>query len=189
MGWLRKNGVTVFLALLIVLLLFVPNAKSWFLKGLLKTGIFNASVNTENAASYRPLPADLNFTRADGRSINSQDLSGKIVFINCWADWCPPCRAEMSSIDALYKQFKDDKRFVFVLANMDGGAKRGQLFMQSQGYQLPVYQPNYLPADWYTGVLPTTIIINKNGQVIQQHEGIANYNSSAMKDFLVSLAK
>ena len=186
--FIRKNVVSIILALFIGVLLFVPNAKAYLLKGLLSTGIFNASTKKESDTVNAAKPANLSFSDKNGNHINTNDLKGKIIFINFWADWCPPCIAEMASINALYNKLKTDPRFVFVLADADNNLHQAIAFMDKHQYDLPAYQiAGPIPTDLFSGSLPTTIIIDTKGHLVQRHEGIANYDTKEMLELLQSL--
>ena len=185
-SWLRKNIISALLVTVMVILLFVPNAKAYFLKGLLGTGLFNAGTTKQTKS---PVPvAGILLIDASGRPVNTADLRGKVIFINFWATWCPPCIAEMGSVQALYNTLKNDPRIVFILADADNNPQLATAFMQKHDYDLPVYQlTGQVPENLFSGTLPTTLIIDSKGNLAQQHEGIANYNTHAMRVFLQSL--
>lgn len=183
--FLKKNLSTLLLLALFALLLFNPGAKAFVLKNLLRTGIFNAGSNRLNSAA--PLP-DLVFTDAGGAAINTGLLKGKVIFINFWASWCPPCIAEMGSINALYSKLRSDPHFIFIMVDADSDLSAAAAFMAKHGYDLPVYRvAGPVTANLYSGSLPTTIIIDTNGALAQKHEGIANYDTHEMEQFMHSL--
>jgi thiol-disulfide isomerase/thioredoxin len=185
---LQKNGVSFVLLLLILVMLFSPGAKAWVLQTLLRTGIFNAGT-TPNGRDTGTAPiANLVFTETNGTIIHTDDLKGRVLFINCWASWCPPCIAEMSSINALYNKLKDNPRIVFIMVDADNQPAKATDFMHSHHYNLPVYGlRGKMPTTMYSGTLPTTIIIDAKGRLAQKHEGIANYDTPAMQHYLQSL--
>lgn len=87
-----------------------------FLQGLvLKTGIIQPSINHEGGKT-----ADYDFMLVDanGRQQPFSDFEGKVVFVNFWATWCPPCVAEMPDIHELYQEMKDED-IAFVLISLD----------------------------------------------------------------------
>ncbi len=185
-SWLRKNLVSVLLAASLLFLLFVPNAKSYLLRGLLRTGVFNAST-TKQVGQQAAIGA-VTLTNVKGERISMSAFNGKVIFLNFWATWCAPCVAEMGSVQALYNKLKNDSRIVFILADADNNPQLANHFMQKNGYDLPVYQlTGQIPQNIFNGTLPTTVIIDANGQLVQHHEGIANYNTDAMVAFLRSL--
>jgi thiol-disulfide isomerase/thioredoxin len=185
---LKKNWFTFLLILLIAVLFFVPNAKAFVLHGLIKTGVFNASVKKENIKIANP--STIFFINENGTRKNISALKGKVVFINFWATWCPSCVAEMPTINALYKKLKNDSNFIFIMADVDNDFQKSLSFMKKNNYNLPVYSLNgNIPAAIFEGTTPTTTIINPEGNIVQKHEGIANYDTEAMIDFLHLLIK
>ena len=95
----------------------------------------------------------------------------------------------MGSINALYSKLKNDSRFVFILVDADGHLPAAAAFMAKHGYDLRVYRSaGPVSADLYSGSLPTTLIIDTNGNQVQKHEGIANYDTRNMEQFMRSLA-
>lgn len=188
MAYARKNLLTALLMILLLVVLFVPGAKALLLKTCMRTGLFNAPAKTTMVAGADGFKG-LSFTGEKGNRLNTADLKGKVIFVNIWAVWCPPCVAEMGSIDALYNKLKTDPRFEFILADADSNLPAARLFMLKNGYSLPVYQlASVLPANLYSGTIPTTLIIDPAGNVVQQHEGIANYNTDAFVQTLKTLA-
>jgi thiol-disulfide isomerase/thioredoxin len=184
----RKHFSTLILLLLAGIVLFSPNAKAFVLKALLGTGVLNARTEKEQREDSSAARMGLVFTDAKGDTFNTAALRGKVVFINFWATWCPPCIAEMGSINALYNKLKTDPRIVFIMADADSNLPAAASFMQKHQYDLPVYRvAGALPANLFTGTLPTTLIIDANGKLVQKHGGIANYDTPAMLDFLKGL--
>lgn len=187
--FLRKNISTLLLLAVLLLLLFNPGAKAVVLKTLMRTGIFNARAGKDSSLSHSRTAIPLEFTGSNGIPVNTAALRGKIVFINFWATWCPPCIAEMGAVNSLYNKLKSDPHFVFMLVDADGDLVSAGAFMKKHGYNLPVYRVSGpVPSALYSGTLPTTLIIDTSGVVVQRHEGIANYDTQKMEAFMKSLA-
>ena len=92
--WFRKNWSTAILFAFFVLLLVSPDAKAWFMRQIISTGIMNSSVEKKSEAETEANDTKIiteNFTVADqsGNTISTADLKGKVVFMNFWASWCP----------------------------------------------------------------------------------------------------
>ncbi|MEJ5056232.1 TlpA family protein disulfide reductase [Sphingobacterium sp. MYb382] len=124
-----------------------------------------------------------------GNTIKLSDLKGKVVFINFWATWCPPCIAEMPSIASLKKTFKDDKDLVFLMVDVDNNIKKSTKFMAKEKLDLPVHVPaSQIPATLLGSSIPTTVIIDKKGEIVVRAEGGRDYTNpkiiAAVKDLL-----
>ena len=186
---LKKAGNVLF----IVLLLFFgfnTDAKSWVLRQLVSIGLFNAEIK-KDAHSKNPPQNDLSFSFSDanGKQISTADLKGKIVFINFWASWCPPCRAEMPSLHALYNKFKDDNRFVFLFISEDDDLSKARSYLQKKEFDIPLtVSTGIVPSQIFSGTLPTTVVLDKEGKLVLKQEGIAGYNTPGfiqqLKDLL-----
>ena len=165
-------------------------------RGLLATGLWQAEVPTVHIPSLpvvltsgSPYPHSLPMVTLDGRAVNLSELKGKVVFVNLWASWCPPCRAEMPGIEALYKKV-DHTKVAFVMLSLDDDAAKAQKFVRAQGYTFPVYlRTGDLPAPFDSNSIPSTVILGPDGQVAARHDGMADYDTPAFKAALDNLAK
>jgi thiol-disulfide isomerase/thioredoxin len=150
----------------------------------------------DSNAPTAPLPAypvaDYDFTLRTlaGETVTMESLKGKVIFMNLWATWCPPCLAEMPSIQNLYEKVKSDK-IAFVMISLDEDPAKAQKFIQRLGFTFPVYTPDgYMPAQFGSGsVIPTTYVISPDGHVVVQKDGMAQYDTREFRDFLRSLSK
>jgi len=175
--FLKEHGFSIFLGLAVVILLVSPDAKAWAIRQLMKTGVFNAKI--EEAAPADKLVHDFSFSDLDGNIVSTNQLRGKVLFINFWASWCPPCRAEFPSIEALYQKFKDHPDVVFIMINQDDEAAAGKSYLDKEGFTFPMHRLHGpLANEIYTGSLPTTLVMDKAGSIRFKHEGFANYGST-----------
>lgn len=181
------NAFNIVFIGVLLLLIFSPDAKAWFLKQLLSVGLFKAEIKKENP-SPKSSTVSFSFEDEKGNIISSNELKGKVVFINFWATWCPPCRAEMPSLNKLYEQFKKDDRYVFLFLNEDEDIGKAKDFLADHDYSIPIVRRvGNIANEDFSGTLPTTVILNKDGKIVMRHEGIANYNNSSFVKQLKSL--
>lgn len=102
-----------------------------------------------------------------GKSVNLTELQGKIVFLNFWATWCPPCRAEMPSIENFYNRYKE--KDVHVLAvNIQEEAPVVRSFLEKNLYSFPIVLDSSGRTAQLYGIrgIPTTFILDRKGNVL-----------------------
>ncbi|MDQ7947635.1 MAG: TlpA disulfide reductase family protein [Pedobacter sp.] len=185
----RSTLLNVLWIAVLAIFLFVPSAKAVLIEGLMEIGLFSPPEPSKNAKAIGTDLSDIRFKNAKGNVVSLADCRGKVVFLNFWATWCPPCRAEMSSINKLYTQFKDEE-MIFLLVDADGNFEKAQAYMDRKKYQLPVYAfASDLPKDIFKGTLPTTLVLDKQGRISLHGEGAADYSSKKFTDFIRLLLK
>ncbi|PQV48939.1 thiol-disulfide isomerase/thioredoxin [Jejuia pallidilutea] len=124
------------------------------------------------------------------KSINNEVLDfntvqGKVVLINFWATWCPPCIAEMPSMKALYADYKDKIEFVFV---SNEKPKTIKAFLTKNNYTFNVYTPLTKHPDVFNiKGIPRTFLIDTNGNIVIDKTGAANWNSDTVRHTIDSL--
>lgn len=120
-----------------------------------------------------------------GAGVNLNQSENRVILINLWATWCPPCVAEMPSLQALYDDYGDRVDFYFVSNEKSETLHR---FLERHSYSLPVFQPlEDAPALLNSRALPTTYVINKKGEVVINKTGVANWNSAKTRELMDKL--
>ena len=192
LNYLKANIGNLFFILFMSILLFNNDARAYLIRGLMFTGLFNAeaSVEPEQSAASKIVPATMIFRSEDGEIINTSERNGKVYFINFWATWCPPCRAEMPSINKLASKIKNKDKVEFVMVDVDAKVKTSVAYMRKHAFNLKVYTTESgIPENIFGGNLPTTAIIGPDGTLVYHHTGMANYNNQKMIDFLNTLSQ
>lgn len=119
-----------------------------------------------------------------GRPVTLDALKGKKVFVNIWASWCPPCRAEMPSIQKLSKKL-DKNKVAFVLLSVDDDLAAGAGFKKAQKIELPVFFPGeQLPPLFNVEGIPATFIFDEKGGLIKSRVGMENFDTQEYFDLL-----
>ncbi len=179
-SFLYKNKGTL-IAIAFVVLLFIPQTGMPIRAFFHKIFSFSPSEISENE---RETVTDYNWDliTLDSESANLSASKGKVVLINFWATWCPPCVAEMPSLQNLYNEYGDQVDFYFVSA--EETAKLNG-FMKQNEYDFPVYLQRFSePLAIKTTSLPTTYVISKSGKIVMKKTGAAEWDSAAVKKTL-----
>lgn len=160
-------------------------------QGVLYTGLFNPSVENAEATSEKdtqvPPEADfsLELRNQEGELVKMEDLRGKVIFLNFWATWCPPCVAEMPGIDALSKKVNKEE-VVFLMVSLDEDFKKAKAFQKRKGFSFDVHElTGTLPRMYYSQAIPTTYVISGDGKLVFSHKGMADYNTAEFQEFLL----
>ncbi len=124
------------------------------------------------ASNPQPMPPFL-VTDLNGNAVSTAAWKGKVVFINFWATWCPPCRAEIPVLIDLAKRYKDRLQIVGVSVD-DEDPEDVKKFAEHFGMNYPIVMASPEIVAEYGGVpaLPTLFVINTDGKVVQKHEGL-----------------
>ncbi|MGV3761896.1 TlpA family protein disulfide reductase [Parapedobacter sp.] len=134
--------------------------------------------------------AGVSFKDEDGKTVSLDALKGKVVFINFWATWCPPCIHEMPSINEMKKSFAGNDQIVFLMVDVDNKIEQSTAFMTKNNYDLPVYTPaSDIPADFLGGAIPTTVVLDKKGVIVGRMEGGRDYTDPRIINALNELIK
>lgn len=154
---------------------------------LLKAGIFDMAPAPDQ--SHEDFPYAFTVRDLDGKKLQMRDLKGKVIFLNLWATWCGPCRAEMPSIQNLYDSVDHD-RVAFVMLSLDQEKDKKKIvrFVNDRKFTFPVYQPaSPLPEALRVTTVPTTFIVGPDGKIKHKKTGMANYDTKEMREFLRGL--
>lgn len=173
---IKKNWGSILFYAVILIFIFSPTAKALLLRGIISTGLFKAEIQKEQPKNISATP-DFSFTDVNGKVVTSTSLKGKVVFINFWATWCPPCRAEMPSLDKLYKNLKTDNDVVFLFVNEDEDRQKAINYIENNNFSIPLYNRLSVSPEIFGGTLPTTIVLDKEGKIVLKHEGMADYDN------------
>ncbi|MFN4216562.1 MAG: TlpA disulfide reductase family protein [Brevinematales bacterium] len=112
--------------------------------------------------------------------IRLEAYRGKVVLLNFWATWCPPCQAEIPDLIRLHKEFAD--RLVVIGVSLDRGPNARELvqdFYKKFGINYPVIMGTDQMAMRYGGIsaIPTSFVIDKQGRIVEKIVGMRNYST------------
>lgn len=166
-----SNGIFV---LVLFLFLYKPS-RIWMLRQISFSPSIESVEDSKQITDYNWQLKGLNAT-----DIDFNNLKGKVIFVNFWATWCPPCIAEMPSVQEFYNDYKDKVAFVFVTSDEWRVVEK---FYQKRGYDLPVYHSvsKYLKDLPEVSSIPRTFVIDKNGYIRVDKSGAADWNSKSFR--------
>jgi peroxiredoxin len=114
-----------------------------------------------------PAP-DLSLTNLDGKPASLADYRGKVVLVNLWATWCPPCKEEMPALETFYRKHTGEG-FSIVAVNDGDPAPDVVQFVEDYGLTFPIWlDPRYIATEkaFKTMNLPSSFVIDRNGRVV-----------------------
>lgn len=192
---MKKNDIIFYIVLAAVGITLYATGKhteviGFAQRGLLATGLFNPNTDPEdeeeNTRQWPEADYRLQLKDVNGETVSLEDHRGKVIFLNIWATWCPPCIAELPGIEALHEEMGDE--VVFILLSQDRDFTTAVNFMKRKEYDLPIYTAaGPTPPTYQSRQIPTTYIIDKQGNLRLKHSGMADYDSEKFQNFMQRL--
>lgn len=141
-----------------------------------------AVVTAESAPDF--VLKDLN-----GATVQLSQLKGKVVFLDFWASWCPPCRQSIPIVEKLHEKMKGQS-VIFLGINIEGDANAARKFAASKGMQYPVLIGDEKVArDYRVTGIPAFFIIDQNGAVVRQYTGYRPGTEAEWENEITNLIK
>ncbi|MFA8301038.1 MAG: TlpA family protein disulfide reductase [Hyphomicrobiales bacterium] len=172
----RKKLIGDLVFAVVILFFLIPSTRMYLSSSIIR--LFSMSPSIESNLKEVAIPTSVDnweLRKRDGSIVHFKDLRGKPIFINFWATWCPPCVAEMPSIQKLYDKYKGKVNFILV-SNESGEKVRA--FLDKHDYDFPIYYTlEQTPQVFSSSSIPATFIINTNGNLVLKHFGVADWDS------------
>ena len=143
------------------------------------------------AKEKSPAPDVSVVSLATGSTLKLSELKGKVVLLNFWATWCPPCREEIPSMMKL-NSFMAGKPFQMVAVSIDEGGKSAiESFFKETGFVLPTYMDESGASSKSYGItgVPESFIIDKQGVIVKKIIGGLAWDSPETVSFIEGLMK
>ncbi|WP_299333914.1 TlpA disulfide reductase family protein [uncultured Psychroserpens sp.] len=179
----KKVNISNLIFIVALVLLLIPQTRQPIqiflnkaIAAIVKPSVIDAS-ERQTLSNYDWILKDVS-----GNDFDFHYAEGKVVIINFWATWCPPCIAEMPSLNELYQHYipNDDVVFLFV-SNED--KELLYEFMTHNSYSFQVYQSlSDYPKVFNVSSIPRTFIINKKGEIVIDKTGAADWNSERVRN-------
>ena len=134
---------------------------------------------------------DFTLENLQGEKVRLSDLRGKVVIVNFWATWCPPCRLEMPSMEALYQTFKEDDLVLLAVNVEQDGRESVDRFLQENPYSFPILFDEDAQVQNAYGVFqfPESFIIDRNGIVVKKVIGAIHWMGGDIYNLLHFMLK
>ena len=171
----------------VILIILIPAAVVVFFALRQKNSLLEY-LKPEAAAVGRPAPA-FTLPGLDGRMVSLSDYRGKVVVVNIWATWCPPCVDEMPSLEKLYQEFKAENFAILAVSIDSDGIEAVAPFMKKHALTFPALIDSQaaIRTSYKTTGVPETFIINKQGILVKKVIGPLNWAAPEVKRYIRKL--
>ncbi|MGH9755345.1 MAG: redoxin family protein [Blastocatellia bacterium] len=129
-------------------------------------------------------PLKFTLSRLDGSPLKLDEQRGKVIVMNFWATWCGPCVTEMPLFEKTIAKYKDDKDVFFLAITTDEDRELVAPFLKQYKFNLPVAYAEYLDGHFAISSIPTTIILDRKGEVSFRQAGF-----NPREDFVEALSE
>jgi len=142
-------------------------------------------------AAAGDMAPDFTLEDTEGNKVKVSALRGKVVMVNFWATWCPPCKEEMPSMERLNKIMAGEDFVMLAINADDNGRAVVPDFLKENPHDFTVLYDDQGAVKKSYGVykMPESFIINKDGKIVEKVAGAIDWASSKTVDYLKSLAK
>ncbi len=169
-----------------IILMIIPATRKPITSTLIRITMRKPQVKeAENIPKLTTRDLTFAFEDFEGNLYSLEDFQDEVILLNFWATWCPPCRAEMPSIQKLYNEY-GDKIAMILITSEEKSILRD--YLEENNYDLPVYiQKTALTPSFPVQSIPTTFLIARDGSLLLKKTGAANWNSDDFKSKLDNL--
>lgn len=182
----KKNKIYNIIGIIVIAVMLIPQTREpiqvFLHKGL---SFFNKSTVIEKAVRKDISNFNWKLRSSTNDVLDFNSTKGKVVLINFWATWCPPCIAEMPSLQDLYNDYNEKVVFLFV-TNDD--FETVNKFKIKKDFNFEFYQSiSNVPEELKTQSIPRTFIISKSGEIVVDESGALDWNTETVRSQLDEL--
>jgi cytochrome c biogenesis protein CcmG/thiol:disulfide interchange protein DsbE len=126
---------------------------------------------------------DFALKSSDGKTIKLSDYKGKVVIIDFWATWCPPCRKGIPDLISIQNDYKNDVVIIGISLDSEKTLKDVPGFIKSYGINYPIVFGDDKVTAAYGGIdgIPTAFIVDKKGNIVDKHVGLVSKDTYVNK--------
>jgi thiol-disulfide isomerase/thioredoxin len=189
---LRPWGVALAIVLALRFTGLLSGVTDFTGRAMLQTGAmdFDPAIPNDRSENF---DYDFKVKDLEGKQVDFSQFKGKVVFLNLWATWCGPCRAEMPSIHNLYNAVKGNDKIVFVMLSLDRQDQQAKVvsYVDDKAFTFPVYMlsGNVNAQIEAVSSIPTTFVLSPDGKIATKKTGTANYDTPKFQQFLQELTR
>ena len=161
---------------LLVLLIIIPGTRTKVVSTIKRvTLIPPLGLNASSDEKISPTDYQWSFQEMNGNTVSLEQMKGEVIFLNFWATWCPPCIAEMPSIQKLHDNYGDRIKMVLVSQEEPETIKA---FLEKNKYSMPTYiLTSPIPEIFQSRSIPSSFLISPEGKLILKKKGAAKWDS------------
>lgn len=149
--------------------------------------VLTAGCGDSKGKDYPKATYNMELQNSKGERVSMEEFRGKVIFMNVWATWCPPCIKEMPTIQNLYETVDKD-RVAFIMLSMDQEFEKAIEYREKYEYDFEIYRlTGSMPAMYHTKLIPTTFVIDSGGNLVLQHDGLGEFDTPEFKEFLAGV--
>lgn len=130
---------------------------------------------TSKSSPTNTVAADFTLQDMSGKNVKLSDYKGKVVLLEFWATWCPPCRASAPGLEKLHKNYKDKGLVVLTVSMDEGGWDEVKSFIKEYGITYAVLKGTEdVAAQYQVRSIPLLLVLNKEGKIAKRYLGFGN---------------
>ena len=130
---------------------------------------------TDRGAQSDTMASDFSLQDMSGKTVRLSDYKGKVVLLEFWAAWCPPCRASVPGLEKLHKAYKDKGLVVLAVSMDEGGWDEVRSFITESGITYTVLKGTEdVAAKYQVRSIPMMLVLNKEGKISKRYLGMGS---------------
>jgi thiol-disulfide isomerase/thioredoxin len=181
----KKSHISNLLFVIVITLMIIPQTRKPIQVGLHSIVALFSPLAIDKEDQLLLSNYDWQLLDSNSTIFTLEKAKGKVLFVNLWATWCPPCIAEMPSMQKIYDAYGDRVVFLFI---SNENQEKVTAFLKRKNRSIPSYYPlSSSPKDIASNSIPATYIIDKKGFIVVEKIGAANWNSTSVRKLLDNL--